>query len=106
MGAAETDPAHDVRRKKAKPIGNRNLLNWLRLEDAEVVNQDVCLWNLPNEFFDTVRSREIRGHTARICLDADALDSFIHALLCAPVNDHRCSLTCEQPSNRQPYPCC
>src|SRR3954467_903168 len=65
----------------------------------------VCFWNLPNEFFDTLRPREIRGHTARICLEADALDRFIHALLCAPVNGHRCSLTCEQRGNRQPYPC-
>ena len=64
--AGETHPAQNIDLKEPKPIGVRDVLERLRLEDAEVVDQDLDVGMAADQFLDRLSRPKVPGESNKI----------------------------------------
>ena len=97
--AGEPNAAHHVRLEEAQPVGVADLLEWLRLEDAEVVDEHVDLRESLDGARAAFRARKIGRPALDSCarqLGAQPLHGRVDTRARAPVHDHPRAFACER----------
>ena len=105
--AGQPHAAHDVDLEEPQPILVGDLVERLRLEDAEVVDQDVYLGDLAYQIRHTLGGGQVGGGPSDLHVAADflnLLDGPFNPLLRPAVDDDGCPFTEQPRRRRQPDP--
>ena len=78
--AGEPDAAHNVDLEEPHPVGVGDLLEGLRLEDPDVVDQDVHVGDLANQILHAVGGGQVGIHARDLAAASQAPD-LLHGLL-------------------------
>src|SRR5208282_6411797 len=91
--AGEAHPAQNIDLEEPKPVGVRDLLERLRLKDAEVVDQDVNVGMAANQFLDRRSRPKVPGESNKIAagFGLELSDRLFHAARRAAGDDDTCS---------------
>src|SRR5882672_8762996 len=90
IAARKANAAQDVHFEKAEPVGIGNLEKWFGFKDSEIVDQDVRVRHLLEEFLNAVGGTQVRGNASKVgFLDArpDLFDGGVDARFRASVDD-------------------
>jgi hypothetical protein len=100
--AAQADPAQDIHFEKAKPIFIRDLFERLRLEDTEIVDQNIDFRKLPKGLLNGSGGAQVGGEALDL-RSARVRAQFLYcsgdALLRPAIDDDRGSLLYQSFSN-------